>query len=72
MFCYVMVCLENKKIGASLHRDSVPQVERSLSIGGLHEEICEPGDSDDNWHFLLSAEPDPPAVPPSGLLHVGF
>lgn len=41
--------------------NSVPQL-KYLSTEGLHEEICEPGDSDDSWPFLLSAEPDAPAA----------
>lgn len=36
----------------------------SLLTEGLYEDICELGDNDNNWHFLMSAEPDSPAVSP--------
>lgn len=54
---------ENKGIKASVHRKSVPHLKCSLLTEGLCEGICELGDSNDNWHFLTSAEPDSPAIP---------
>lgn len=54
---------ENKGIKDAVHRIFVPHLKCSLLTEGLCEDICECEDSDDNWHFLMSAEPDSPAVP---------
>lgn len=67
MFCYMKVCLENKGTKASVHRNFVPQLKHPLSTKGFYEDMCEPGDSNVNGHFFPSAEPDSPAIPPSGL-----
>lgn len=64
VFCVVKMHFENKGIKTSVHRNSLPHLKCSLLTEGLCEDICVLGDNDDNWPFLMSTEPDSPAIPP--------